>query len=112
MHDKMQSYRQPMVTATGILLGFILNYAINWVSTPSSLKNVNDAVSLAGLLSSFTLLSLTLYRILNMNYPAENAVRYYQRTLFCFITGLGCIFLSLLVVMIRSFLISADQVSK
>ena len=28
MEDKIQAFRQPMVTATGIILGFMLNFAL------------------------------------------------------------------------------------
>lgn len=31
MEDKLQSYRQPMVTGTGITLGLVLNFEAGWV---------------------------------------------------------------------------------
>ena len=31
MDDKLKNVRQPLVTATGILLGFTLNIAANWL---------------------------------------------------------------------------------
>jgi hypothetical protein len=37
MDDKIQAFRQPMVTATGIILGFMLNFAASWVKTDSPL---------------------------------------------------------------------------
>ena len=33
MEDKIQAFRQPLVTATGILLGFILNFMSSWVKS-------------------------------------------------------------------------------
>ena len=33
MEDKIQTFRQPMVTATGIILGFVLNFVASWVKT-------------------------------------------------------------------------------
>lgn len=35
MDDRLQPYRQPMVTATGIILGFVLNFASSWVEGDS-----------------------------------------------------------------------------
>ena len=35
MEDKIQTFRQPMVTATGIILGFVLNFVASWVKTDS-----------------------------------------------------------------------------
>ena len=103
MLDKIQYYRQPIVTVTGILLGFLLNFAINWVSHPSSIYNLKDDVSLLGLISSISLLSIVLYRVLNIAYPKEHAEQYYQKTLRLFITGLCCIFLPIIIIMIKSF---------
>ena len=39
MEDKLQAFRQPIVTATGILLGFILNFAANWVKSDSAMPD-------------------------------------------------------------------------
>ncbi|HMO32803.1 MAG TPA: hypothetical protein PKE63_11855 [Lacibacter sp.] len=104
MDDKIQSYRQPMVTATGILLGFILNFAISWVPYPSSITRLRDVVSLFSLTGSVVLLLIVLYRILNMRYPREKTEIYYQKTLWLFIAGLACVFLGIFIVMIYSFL--------
>ena len=40
MEDKIQAYRQPLVTATGIILGFILNFASSFVKTDSPLSEI------------------------------------------------------------------------
>ena len=37
MEDKIQAFRPPLVTATGIILGFLLNFAATWVKTESPL---------------------------------------------------------------------------
>ena len=39
MEDKIQSYRQPLVTATGIILGFILNFASSFVKADSGISD-------------------------------------------------------------------------
>ena len=36
MDENIQAFRQPLVTATGIILGFILNYAANFVKAEST----------------------------------------------------------------------------
>jgi len=48
-----------------------------------------------GLAIGVLLLITALFRILNANYPKENANAYYQRTLYIFITGLGLSFLGI-----------------
>lgn len=103
MSDKLQPYRQPLVTATGILLGFLLNFSISWVNTPSKIDDFRDFVSLIGLVSSIVLLTITLYRVLNMEYPDEQARAYYRRTLRYFIAGLCCIVGAIFLIMIYSF---------
>jgi hypothetical protein len=39
MEDKIQAFRQPLVTATGIILGFILNFASSFVKTDSGISD-------------------------------------------------------------------------
>lgn len=103
MSDKIQPYRQPMVTVTGLLLGFLFNYALGWIAKPSSLYKFEDAVSLVVLVSSITLFSMVLFRILNIHYPKETAEKYYQNTLKLFMASLSSILLGIFVVMIKSF---------
>jgi hypothetical protein len=103
MEDKIQPYRQPMVTVTGFLLGFLLNYAIGWIAKPSSLYKFEDTVSMLVLVTSIILFSIVLFRILNIRYPKESAEKYYQTTLRFFMAGLICILLGIFVVMVKSF---------
>jgi len=103
MEDKIQAFRQPMVTATGIILGFMLNFAANWVKTESPLGDglayfVGFCV-LAGAVS----LILVLYRILRMSYPRDRGEQYYNRTLRLFIFGIGISFLGALIDMASHF---------
>ncbi len=103
MQDKIQYYRQPMVTATGILLGFLLDFAIKWAPKKLQLDNLRDAVSIISLVSSITFLSLVLYRMLSMNYPVDNSEKYYKTTLLFFMLALGCILMGLLIAIVYSF---------
>ena len=86
--EEMLTNRQPMVTATGIILGFILNFAATWVKqdTPSG-DGLAYMIAIC-LLSGALLLIICLFRILYMNYPRNKAEQYYRRTLILFIIGL------------------------
>ena len=44
MEDKIQAFRQPLVTATGIILGFILNFASSFVKSESSVSDFTSYV--------------------------------------------------------------------
>ena len=102
--DKLQAYREPMVNATGILLGFILNFAAGWVKADTPLSDsVAYAVGFSVLLG-IILLIIVLYRVLRMRYPREAAEDYYQRTLMLFITGLSLAFLGVLIDMFSHFM--------
>ena len=103
MEDKIQAYRQPMVTATGILLGFTLNFASSWATNAFETNELKEIVIGIGLFICLTSLLIVLYRILNMNYPREKAAAYYKKTLQLFITGIGTAFLAIIIVLIKSF---------
>jgi hypothetical protein len=106
MPDKIQPYRQPMVTATGIYLGFVLNFSSSWVVKAFTGNRGSEIIIALGLVCSIALLLIVLFRILNMNYPKERAESYYKKTLICFITGIAISFLSILVVLFESFIIN------
>lgn len=40
MEDKIQAFRQPLVTATGIILGFTLNFASSFVKSDSPISEI------------------------------------------------------------------------
>lgn len=103
MHDKFQYYRQPMVTATSIFLGFMLNVGYNWGGHAFESRRLKDGFVAVGLCLCSILLVTVLYRILNMNYPRDKAETYYRTTLFLFIGGLAFAFLTIGLVMIESF---------
>ena len=96
MDDNIQNYRSPMVTAIGIILGFVLGFTATWATQPVTETDWSDLLIGVGLMASVILLIISLYRILNNKYPAENAGRYYQKTLRYFIVGLCTAFLGIL----------------
>jgi cation transporter-like permease len=103
MEDKLQAFRQPLVTATGIILGFMLNFVASWVKTDSPLGDglayLVGICVLAGVIS----LILALYRILRLSYPRDRSEQYYNRTLRLFIFGVGSSFLGALIDMASHF---------
>lgn len=104
MEDKLQSYRQPLVTATGIILGFILNFASTFVKTDSALS---DAVAYSigiCMLTGIICLIVVLSRVLKMNYPKDNAAKYYQKTLFLFLFGVSTSFIGVKLDMFTNFM--------
>jgi uncharacterized membrane protein YjfL (UPF0719 family) len=103
MDDKIQGYRQPMVTATGIILGFVLNFASSWVRTDSALPEVLAFVVFGLILIGMVCLVLVLNRVLRMGVPAATAERYYQRTLSLFIIGVSSAAAGILIDMLGNF---------
>ena len=84
--DQLFNFRQPLVTAAGIILGFVLNFATELVKRDKK----NDIAALTILLltlGGISLLIVSLYRILNNRYEREQAEKYYQRTLIYFMSG-------------------------
>src|SRR5438270_4231285 len=91
--DKIQPYRQPMVTASGIFLGFMLNLTNDWIKQEQPLQRIRDAIIAIGFLCSLCLLLLVLFRILKMNYP-EHPEKFYRRTLLYFLVGISIPFIA------------------
>ena len=104
--DKIQPYRQPIVTATGILLGFILNFGSSSLTNAFSKQLFREYLVSIGLALSATLLLVVMYRVLNMHYPKDRAEQYYKRTLFLFITGISIPFILIITVMIEMMIFS------
>ena len=104
--DRIQPYRQPMVTATGIFLGFMLEFVNGWMPGSFTAYKFRDAVLGMGAATSIALLIIVLFRILRMNTAPESAGRYYKTTLRLFITGISIPFFSMLVVMFQKLVIS------
>lgn len=95
---EIKDYRQPMVTAIGIMLGFLVGFLGNWVAEPEfRLVDVSDKIAFSGSVAGAVCLIGALFRMLNIA-PVEDIVGYYQRTLYLFCAGvtlaLSCIFIS------------------
>jgi cytochrome c biogenesis protein CcdA len=96
MEDNIKDYRSSLVTATGIILGFVLGFTANWATQSVEETDWADYIIGIGLLASVVLQIIALYRILNNNYPKTDVSKYYQRTLRYFILGLSIAFLGIL----------------
>ena len=101
--DKIQPYRQPLVTATGIIMGFLLSIAGSWAGKAFATYRFSEVVTALFICFQIPLFTIVLYRILNMNYPEEKAVAYYKKTLRLFVIGLIVAFIGILIVVIEGF---------
>ena len=97
---KIVNFRQPMVTASGIFLGFMLNFAANWVGDAFTKYFIKDTILSISTSASIALLMTVLYRILSMDYPVDNVKAYYRTTLRFFIAGISLPFISFVLVLI------------
>ncbi|MBX3242667.1 MAG: hypothetical protein KIT80_03905 [Chitinophagaceae bacterium] len=84
--DQLFNFRQPLVTAAGIILGFVLNFATELVKRDRK-SDVIAWFILIFTLIGITLLIISLYRILNNRYNRENADKSYNKTLNYFLAG-------------------------
>lgn len=103
--DQLFNFRQPLVTAAGIILGFVLNFATELVKRESK----NDLIALLIILftlSGITFLIISLYRILNNDYDRANARRFYRKTLNCFLAGVILSFVGGVIKMIHTLFLS------
>jgi ABC-type dipeptide/oligopeptide/nickel transport system permease subunit len=97
MDENIQNYRQPMVTAIGIILGFVLGFTGKWATDSVSQTHFSDYIISIGLLLSIILLIVSLFRILNNNYPKDSTAKYYNATLKIFIFGISFAFVGILI---------------
>ena len=92
-----------MVTATGIFLGFMLNFTTDWVPNAFSKNLFVDVLVAISVTTSIALLLIVLFRILRMNYPANLVNEYYKKTLILFLIGISIPFIAFLIVLIDKF---------
>jgi hypothetical protein len=104
MDENIQNYRQPMVTAIGIILGFVLGFTGKWATDPATETHYTDYLILLGLLTSTVLFIVALYRILNNNFPADKVGQYYKKTLQYFIVALFFAFSGILISIFQTLL--------
>ena len=105
--DKIQEFRQPMVTATGIFLGFMLNFTSGWMSHNFTKTGFKEVVVAFATVVSIASLIIVLFRILRMNYPSERSNNYYRKTLVFFLVGISIPFLAFLVLLFQKLLLNA-----
>ena len=94
-----------MVTATGIFLGFMLNFTSEWTRQTLSIQKLRDVVLAIGIIVSLALLLLTLVRTLSLSYPA-NPYRFYRKTLLFFLIGIFIPFVAFIIVIAEKFVVS------
>ncbi len=102
MEDQLKSYRQPLVTATGIILGFILNFASEFVETDTQNNSTAYIVGICVLIGIVCLI-IVLSRVLRMRYPKDRAEEYYNKTLHYFIFGVSISFVGVMIKMVGNF---------
>lgn len=104
MEDKIQTFRQPLVTATGIILGFILNFASSFVKSESVLSDFASYIIGFCVLTGIVCLIIVLKLVLTMNYPREMADKYYKKILNLFILGVSIAFIGVIIDMFANFM--------
>lgn len=104
MDENIQNYRQPMVTSIGIILGFVLGFTGKWATEPVEKTEITDYFVIFGLFFSIFLLIISMYRILNNNYPKDHTANYYRATLRLFIIGLSLAFVGVFVSIFQTIL--------
>lgn len=98
--DPILKYRQPFVTAAGIILGFVLNYTVEIVKIAGKDQRIPYFI-LTFTLIGIALLIASVFRILNNRYDHRNADRYYRKTLFFFLSGVILVSLGAMLRVIR-----------
>ncbi len=101
-NEPIQNFRQPMVTAIGIILGFVLGFIGKWATEPVNKTTTSDYIVAIGLLASIVLLMIALYRILNNSYPIQQIEHYYRLTLKLFIIGISLAFFGIIISIFQS----------
>lgn len=97
---EVKDFRQPLVTAQGIILGFVLGFVGEWVTEPTF--NLDDSGSKALLIGSCSAILCfvgVILRILSPAKIARTSVSHYTATLRLFAVGV--------VSLLTSFLLSA-----
>ncbi len=105
MDENIQNYRQPMVTAIGIILGFVLGFTGKWATDPATETHFTDYLVLFGLITSTIFFIIALYRILNNNFPKSEVAKYYKKTLNYFIEALLFAFSGIIISLLQTLLI-------
>lgn len=87
--DPLQARRQPLVTATGIILGFVLNFASGWVRADTTVgERLAWAIALL-ITAGVVCLIAVLTRILSADVEPDQADVHYRTTTRLFIVGVS-----------------------
>jgi cytochrome c biogenesis protein CcdA len=103
MENNIEQYRSPMITAIGIILGFVLAFTATWATQLPQETDWSDYLIGIGLFVSVFLQIWALYRMLDNSVTEENKTSNYRQTLRIFILGLSFAFLGLLTSTIQTF---------
>lgn len=87
MDDRFQSFRQPFVTATGILLGFLFNFAGDFVKAEDPTNDFIAFTIFGCLIVGVVCLVVTLARALSIRRPEDDQLGFHERTLRIFLIG-------------------------
>lgn len=94
-----------MVTASGIILGFVLNFATGLVRRDNKSDLIIILILLTTLIGIICLI-VSLFRVLNHDYDRENPTKYYSKTLKFFISGVIFSFSAGLIKMLHTLVLS------
>lgn len=103
MDNNIEHYRNSMVTAIGIILGFILAFTANWATQLPQDTDWSDYLIGVGLFISVALQIWALYRMLDNSTFEDKKTSHYRNTLKIFIFGLSFTFLGLLASTVQTF---------
>src|SRR5262245_45548727 len=103
-NKNIQDYRQPMVTATGIFLGFMLTFTAGWIREAFTVHKFRDTVVSISIIVCLSLLLTVLFRMLRIKY--SNDVEFYRKTLLLFLIGITIPFIGFLIIIIERFVIN------
>ena len=88
----MNDLRTPFVTANGIILGFVLNFAANWTKQESVLGDLLAYVVAFSLLVGTIFLIASMFMILKLKVPIDGQDAHYQRVFCYFLLGVSLSF--------------------
>lgn len=104
--DRITHLRAPMVTANGIILGFLLNYMATWVRGDTDYVASEWKFYLIGscVLTGAVSMIFVLFRILHVR-QGEDVMDYYHCTLRMFIFGISIAFFGVFFDMFMTFMV-------
>jgi hypothetical protein len=96
----IHAYRQPMITATGFFLGFMLNFTSGWIKDAFTTYKFKDVVVGIAIVSCLSLLILVLFRSLRLRHPSKPE-KFYRVTLLYFLIGITIPFFAFLIIIVE-----------